>query len=129
MWRPLIAWFIMLLVSIANGAVRDLTYGRQMAELTAHQLSTVSSIVLLGLVIRIFVRRYPPASGRAAARIGLAWLALTVAFEFLFFHYAAGHPWPELLAAYNLRQGRVWVFVLAWIALAPGLFFRLDRRS
>lgn len=124
-WKYLVAWLLMLLVSIANGAVRDFTYGKHMDELTAHQLSTVSGILVLGIVIWGFVRCYPPLSGREAVSIGLLWMALTVAFEFLFFHYAGGHSWAELLANYNVLKGRVWVVVLAWVAIAPYVFFRL----
>lgn len=127
MWKYLIAWFVMLLVSIANGSVRDLTYGKRMDELAAHQLSTVSGVLLLGVVIFGFVRRYPPSSGQKAVSIGLLWVALTVAFEFLFFHYVGGHSWVELLANYNVLKGRVWVFVPIWVAIAPYLFFRLGR--
>lgn len=127
MWKYLTAWFVMLLVAVANGAVRDFTYGRHMEELTAHQLSTATGVLLLGIVIRGFVRLYPPSSGREAISMGLLWVALTVAFEFLFFHYVGGHSWSALLGNFNVLKGRVWVVVLAWIAIAPYLFFRLDR--
>jgi hypothetical protein len=43
--------------------------------------------------------------------VGLLWLALTLAFELLFFHYAAGKPWEVLLADYDVLQGRIWVVV------------------
>jgi hypothetical protein len=56
-------------------------------------------------------------------------MTLTVAFEFLFFHYVTGHPWAELLANYDVRAGRTWVFVLVWVALAPYAFFRIRRRT
>jgi len=128
MWKYLGAWFAMLLVSVANGALRDLAYGKHMSELAAHQVSTVLSMVLLGIVMRVFARYYPPASGRQAVAVGLLWMALTLAFEFLFFHYLGGHSWAELLANYDVLNGRVWVFVLIWIALAPYLFFRLARK-
>lgn len=127
--KALAAWLVMLLVSIANGAARDFTYGRFMSELAAHQLSTLGSILLLGLVIRLFVRRYPLATLRQAIFLGLGWCALTVAFEFLFFHFVGGHPWSELLANYDISAGRVWVLVLLWIAMAPALFFRSRRPS
>jgi hypothetical protein len=129
MRKYLVAWFVMLLVSIANGAIRDFTYGKYMGELAAHQLSTASGIVLLGIVIRGFVRRYPSSSGRQAISIGLLWVALTVAFEFLFFHYVAGHSWSVLLANYNVFKGRVWIAVLVWVATAPYVFFRLSRAA
>ena len=125
MLKYLIAWFVMLLVSIANGGVRDLTYRKQLDELTAHQLSTISSVILLGIVIWGFVRRYPPSSGQQAFAIGLSWMLLTMAFEFVFFHFVGGHSWSELLANYNILKGRVWVVVLTWLAVAPYVFFRM----
>lgn len=125
MWKYLAAWIAMLIVSIANGTMRDFVYGPTMSELAAHQLSTAISIVLLGAVMWAFFRRHPPAGAREALAIGLFWMALTVAFEFLFFHYVAGHPWSALLANYDIMAGRVWVLVLLWVAVAPYLFFRL----
>ncbi|KPK28063.1 MAG: hypothetical protein AMJ61_03720 [Desulfobacterales bacterium SG8_35_2] len=127
MWKYFIAWFVMLLTSIANGAVRDFTYGKHMDELTAHQLSTLSGVLLLGIIIWGFVRLYRPSSSQKAVCIGLLWMGLTVAFEFLFFHYIGGHSWSELLGNYNILKGRVWVVVLAWVAIAPYLFFRFSR--
>lgn len=123
--KYLAAWFVMLLVSVANGAVRDITYGLHVDELTAHQISTVTGILLLGLVIWLCSAVVPVASGREAVLLGLFWAALTVVFEFVFFHFIGGHSWAELLASYNVLQGRVWVFVVLWIAVAPWIFFRL----
>jgi len=123
--RCLLAWIVMLLVSVANGALRDFTYGKYLPDLLAHQLSTLNGIILLGAVIHRYVRLYPPASGQLALNIGMFWMSLTVAFEFLFFHYAGGHDWTELLANYDITAGRLWPLLLAWIAIAPYLFYRL----
>jgi hypothetical protein len=127
MARYLAAWFAMLLVSVLNGALRDFTYGRHMPELLAHQLSTLIGIVLLGAVIRRYMRRWPFASARQALFVGLFWMALTVAFEFLFFHYVGGLSWAVLLANYDLSAGRLWPLILLWVAFAPYLFYRLRR--
>jgi hypothetical protein len=125
LWKYPIAWFVMLMVAVANGALRDLTYGRWMDELSANQISCMTGMVLLGVVIWAFVRLYPLSSSREAVLAGLFWMGLTVAFEFLFFHFIGAHSWAELAANYNVLQGRLWVFVLAWVAIAPYLFFRL----
>src|SRR3989338_6073547 len=129
MARYFLVWIVMLLVSVANGTLRDFTYGKYLSELHAHQLSTVSGAVLLGLVILVFVSFWPPASARQALLIGFFWMTLTVAFEFLFFHFVAGHPWPALLANYDLLNGRVWVLLLSWIAVAPYVFYRWTNPS
>lgn len=127
MGKYLAAWFVMLLVSVANGALRDFTYGKQMDVLSAHQISCVTGILLLGVVIAWFVRRYRPESGRHAILVGVFWMTLTLAFEFLFFHYVGGHPWPELWQSYDVLHGQMWPFVLLWVAVAPYVFFRLHR--
>ena len=126
-WRWLGAWWVMLFASVLNGALRESTYGPRVGELAAHQISTAISLCLLGLVMAACLRRWPPASAREAWALGGFWLALTLAFEFLFFHYVGGHPWSELLANYDIGAGRVWVLVPLWIAVAPRLWLRWLR--
>jgi hypothetical protein len=57
--------------------------------------------------------------------VGILWAVLTVAFEFLAGHYAFGHPWPELLADYDLLRGRVWLLVLVTTLVAPRWAWRV----
>jgi len=125
--RYVAAWFVLLLVAVINGALRDLTYGRYLSELPANQISCVSGILLFAAAIREIVRRWPTASAREAWFIGLFWLALTVAFEFLFFHYVDGHSWAELLANYDVANGRLWPLILVWVTVAPYFFYRLFK--
>ncbi len=129
MLKTMTGWFVLLVIAMINGGLRDLTYGRYVSELSAHQISCVTGILLFAVAIRHYVRRWPPTSARAAWHIGLFWMALTVAFEFLFFHYVAGHPWQVLLANYDMRAGRLWPLILLWVACAPWLFFRLAQST
>src|SRR5690348_9366233 len=126
-FKSLGLWLAMLVISIINGGLRDFTYGKHMAELHAHQLSTVISVLLLGLVMWLFTRHYPSASAKQAWLLGTLWAGLTLAFEFLFFHYVGKHSWPELLANYDVLHGRVWVFVVMWLFIAPYVFFVVRR--
>jgi len=114
----------MLLIAIANGALRELTFGKAMPELRAHQLSTAIGSVLIGVFIWVVVRQWPPASDAQAFLIGLIWLALTVAFEFIFGKFVMHHPWSRLVGDYNVFKGRVWLAFLFWLTLAPCVFFR-----
>ena len=122
LWKYLAAWVAMLLVSIVNGAARDLTYGKAMNELAAHQVSTATGVFLLGGVIWLFGHLVPQSTDKQAIALGLFWAGLTIVFEFLFFHYIGGHSWAELLANYNVLKGRMWIFVVLWIATAPYMF-------
>jgi hypothetical protein len=124
MWRYILAWLPMVPIAVANGVVRELWYGRHLGELQAHQVSTLSALVLLGLYMGWVIRQWRPRSGSQAVAIGAVWLMLTVAFELLFGHYGAGHPWSRLLQDYDLSAGRLWPLVLLWVAVAPYLFHR-----
>jgi len=66
-------------------------------------------------------------SARQAIVVGALWLVMTLMFEFGFGHWVAGRTWPTLFNEYNLLAGRVWVFIPAWLARAPTIFFRLQK--
>ncbi len=127
MIRYVIVWVPMLAIAIANGALRQATFGKALSELRAHQLSTLIGSVFMGLFIRFVIRAWPPSSGRQALLIGLVWLVLTVAFEFFMGLVLAQKPISEVLHDYNLFAGRVWVLFLIWLTLAPWVFFRVSR--
>jgi len=117
----------MVFIAIANGALREGCYGEHLSELRAHQVSTVTGILLFGVYIWVLLRLWKPESAGQALTIGLMWLGMTVAFEFLFGHYVAKRPWSDLLHDYNLLAGRVWVVVLVWVTIAPYLFYGLHE--
>jgi hypothetical protein len=127
--RYVIAWVSMLMIAVANSALRQATFAKVMPELRAHQLSTVIGSVLIGLFIWFVIRAWPPSSGRQALLTGFIWLVLTVAFEFFMGLVLAHKPLAQVLNDYNLLAGRVWVLFLIWLALAPWVFFRLRNRE
>jgi hypothetical protein len=128
-WRYVLAWIPMVIIAILNAAIREGGYKKLVGELRAHQLSTLTALILFGAYIWGITRLWPLQSAGQAALIGLIWLALTVAFEFLFGHYVMGNPWQKLFHDYNLRAGRVWVLVLIWITVAPYVFYSLRASS
>ena len=129
MWKYVLAWIPMVFIAIANGAMREGWYGKHWSELQAHQVSTATGVLLFGVYIWVLMRIWRPESAEQAMTIGLVWLGMTVAFEFLFGHYVAKRSWSELLRDYNLFAGRVWLVVLVWVTLAPYLFYRLHHRD
>jgi hypothetical protein len=127
MLRYLAAWFPMLALAIANGALRQATYGKRIPELRAHQLSTAIGAAVFGVYIGFVIRVWPPVSTQQALQVGLLWLALTIAFEFFMGLVLARRPLNQVLRDYHVTRGRVWVLLLLWITVAPVLFHLLDR--
>lgn len=127
MSKYVVVWVPMVLIAIANGALRQAWYGQHVGELQAHQISTASGLLLFGVYIWIVIAVWRPESSGQALAVGLLWLGLTVVFEFVFGRYVAGHPWSKLLQDYNLLAGRVWVIVLLFVTLGPYGAYRLQR--
>ncbi len=126
--KYLLAWFPMLLLAIGNGALREFILKKYVGELTAHQLSTFSLLILFTIYIGLVIKFIPPASANQALLVGSFWLALTLLFEFGFGRYR-GSSWSTLLEDYNLLKGRLWILIPLWVALAPYLFFKLRNRG
>ena len=121
-WTPwMIAWLGGSVLGIINGSIRELVYKDRVGDATAHYLSTVILMVLLGLYFWWLEHRWPLPSLRSALQIGLAWMIMTASFDFGFGHYVDGKSWAELAKDYDITAGRIWVAILAWIVVGPAL--------
>lgn len=127
--KYLLVWFLLAIVAIANGVLRQSTYGKAVPELAAHQISTVTAILASGAVVWVVNRFWPIQSVSQAWTIGACWLVMTIIFEFGFGHYVARHSWSRLFADYNLLEGRVWSLFLVWIAVLPYVVFRTTHTA
>lgn len=125
MFLYFLLWFPMIFIAFFNALLREKVYGPHLTEMAAHQLSTGIAVLLFGLYTGGITARWPLTDSDQALAVGGMWLVLTVAFEFGFGHYGAGHSWEKLLADYNLLRGRVWSLLLAAIFLLPWICFTL----
>jgi hypothetical protein len=126
--RYLLLWCLLALIGIANGVLREATYGRVLSELGAHQVSTLTAMLACTAAVWTANRFWPIASVRQAWVIGGCWLCMTIAFEFGFGHLVAGHSWSRLLADYDLSEGRLWSLFLAWITVLPYVVLRYCQK-
>ena len=124
-----IAWLGGVPIAILNAFARERIYGPYMSELTAHQVSTVTGILLIFGYFWLLNSRWPLDSMKQAQTIGVTWLMLTIVFEFLFGHYVMGNPWSRLFHDYNLMEGRVWVFFLLNLFVSPIVIYKLGGKS
>lgn len=121
-------WFVLVVVAILNGTIRMQIYQKFFSELTAHQLSTFTGIILVGFSTWLFNLKWKIESRQQAFYIGLIWFTLTVLFEFIFGHYVIKHPWSRLLYDYNILEGRIWPLFLMAILLIPYFIHKISNR-
>lgn len=125
MARSLAVWLLLVAAAIGNGALRELAVVPRLGEATSHGVSTVLLAAFIAVVTLVAIGWLAPATLTDAIRIGMLWLALTLAFEFGFGHWIAGDSWRALLDDYNVRSGRIWVLIPLVTALAPAAMARL----
>lgn len=123
------AWGGGAVIGIANGTIREATFGRRTGERAANQISALSGIGAFSVFFWKLQRRWPIERNAEALRIGAGWLALTVAFEFGFGRVVAKKSWRSLLDEYDLREGRLWPLVLAWITFGPAVARSLQQET
>ncbi len=125
--RYILVWFVMIFVAIFNAIIREAVFATFLNPLTAHQLSSVTFVLLVFIVTWLFNMKWSIQSNRQAIIIGLIWVILTPIFEFSFGLFVMGHPLEYLLNDYNLLAGRVWGLVLISIALLPSVVYRIRK--
>jgi hypothetical protein len=119
--KAILVWAVFVVLAIGNGTMREKllipVLGKQAAQ-------PLSGILLSGAILLVTIWVFPLIELKNSEQcflIGGLWLLLTVGFEFLFGHFVAGKSWAELLEAYNVFSGNLWILVLAATALAPYL--------
>ncbi len=121
--RAGVIWFGIMLLAILNGAARDILLVPRLGDVVARAASCVTLAGVILLVAWLSLRWIDPMSIGDAWTIGVVWLAMTLAFEFLAGHFLFRTPWPTLLADYNLLAGRLWILVLAATVTAPAIAY------
>ena len=128
-YKHILWWFAFAFIAILNGALREVAYKKLVGDLSAHQISTATGIILFGIIFYFIFRKWKIESIKHAILVGLIWLGLTILFEFGFGHYMMGNPWQKLLHDYNLAEGRVWSLFLVWITIAPFVFYKIFNQN
>ncbi|TVM15649.1 hypothetical protein DPQ33_14725 [Oceanidesulfovibrio indonesiensis] len=114
-------WLPLVPIAIANGVLREFTYGKHLPELRTHQLGTLAAMAFFTVYFWIISHVWTIPSYGQAFKAGAFWVLLTILFEFGFGHYVMKQPWSRLLADYNVTKGRIWVLILFWTFMGPAM--------
>lgn len=121
------SWLILMVLAILNGSFRQSVLLQRMDELRAHQVSTIMLCAIIFLYTWLIYRWWQLPSRSSAWIVGLTWLVLTVAFEFVLGGVILKKPMSTMLADYNILVGRIWPLVLLSVLLAPVALWRANQ--
>lgn len=117
--RTFLAWGVLLALAIANGAFREAVLVPRLGPLRAHQISTLLLAALIVAAAGVMAGWLAIPDARAAWKVGVLWVALLLAFEFLAGHFLFRRPWSALLADYDVTAGRLWILIPGVTLVAP----------
>ena len=117
--RGAAVWLGILIGANLNGALRELALRPMLGPDVANAASTLLLCALVLLIARLAIRWISPPDAGSAWRIGLLWLVLTLAFEFLAGRYLFDNSWERILSEYDLTAGRLWILVPIVTLIAP----------
>ena len=115
----LIPWFLLVILAILNGFIRQKFIFPKVGDRKAHIIGTIIFLIVQFIVIFVYIKLVSANRILDLLAIGFFWLMLTILFEFGFGHYIMKHPWSKLLADYNIFKGRIWLLVLINNIFAP----------
>jgi hypothetical protein len=127
--RILASWLAICVAMVINGGTRELALVPSMGRTSADIMSAVLGTAIILIATRFLFR---PLAGRPTAelaRVSAIFVVLTVAFEFSFGHWVDHKSWAELLANYEVWNGRLWPALLVILALTPFLWGRWMPRA
>ncbi len=125
--KSFVIWIGILLLAIANGALREAIL---IPKLGAHAGLILSGVLLSALIVGVAYLSLPWLGAYRPSHlwsVGIGWLLLTLVFEFSFGLWQ-GKSWPTLLESYTFEGGNIWPVVLFVTVLAPTLVAKLRGR-
>ena len=123
--KSLLIWMTIIPLAILNGGLRE----RVLAPLIGRLALPASGLLLcllIFLVAYFLIPRLGKMNRKAYLGIGLAWLFMTLIFEFGF-GFLNGKSLEDLLRAYDVSTGNLWPIVVVFTGAVPGLVARIRR--
>jgi hypothetical protein len=122
--RYFLLWLPMILIAFANAMIRQLIFIKHVSELSAHQLSTITLILLCAAYVWFVYPLLRIGNSIQTFTIGFIWVLLTVAFEFSLGRLT-NKSWHFLFQQYNILAGNIWVIFLLCLFMMPFLAYKL----
>ena len=124
--RSLLIWLSIIPLAILNGALREIFIEPLIGEKFARPISGIILCLLIFIVSFIFILKLGRGTGKTYLLIGVLWVFSTIIFETVF-GLLTGMTFNEIIQAYNVTTGNLWLFVVIFIGVAPILIAKIRR--
>lgn len=123
--KAALVWLLIACLAILNGIVREQVMAPVIDAAAALPLSGVTLTVVVFLVTYGCFGFIGAKTRAACLSVGVQWVLMTLAFEFLFGRLVADKSWVTLWQTFNLARGDLFLLVLAASLLSPWLVAKI----
>ena len=126
--KSILVWLSIIPLAILNGAFREVFLTPWFGERYSQPVSGIILCFLIFVVSFVLLPRIGKGEQRIYWKIGVLWIALTLVFETIF-GLATGSSFGELLRAYDITTGNLWLLVVIFIGFAPWLAAKIKNKN
>ena len=127
--KAAVVWFAMALFAILNGILRENLLMPSLGETISQPLSGILLSILIFVLTYLFFPFYAKQKSLTYLLIGVQWISMTLAFEFLFGHYVLGKSWLQILEVFNIFTGNLFTLALLVTLFAPLLVSQQRKKK
>ena len=124
--KSILIWVSLLPLAILNGGFRELYLITLVPENYAEPISGIILCLLIFLVSYIFIPRIGKGNSETYLKMGVLWVTLTIVFETML-GLAMGSTLTELLQAYDVRTGNLWLLVVLFMGITPWTVAKIKK--
>ncbi|QQO07744.1 hypothetical protein [Breznakiella homolactica] len=124
--KSLLLWLTIIPLAILNGALRQFVLDPLLGMTYAKPVSGLILCALIFFVSFLFIPRLGKGTGKTYGLMGFVWAFLTVIFETVL-GLALGSSFSEIIGAYNITTGNLWLAVVLFTGIAPWLTAKIRR--
>ena len=116
--RALLAWLLVIAAETVHGIIRQLFISPLLGDLPTRQLGVLVGSLIVFIIACLTIRWINAWTPAAQLGTGMAWVALTVAFE-LVLGTALGYPLERMTSDYDVTRGGYMAFGLLFMLFSP----------
>ena len=124
--KSILIWISIIPLAILNGGFRELFLTPRLGESYAQPISGIILFLFLFFVSFVFIPRLGKGNAKTYWKIGGLWVIMTIIFEIIL-GLAMGDTLTELLKAYDITTGNLWLLVVLFTGVLPWLVAKIKK--
>jgi len=124
--KSVFIWLSIIPLAVLNGIFRESALIPLVGIKYASPISGIFLILLIFIISLIFIPKLGRGEKRTYWKIGGLWFVLTILFETIF-GLVTGDNFSELIKAYNITTGDLWLLIVIFVGIAPWLAAKIKR--